>query len=234
MIELAVYNRRGEIVGHLAIDEALFGSEVRRRLLRDALLMYEAAQRVGTASTKRRSDMRRSHRKPWRQKGTGRARAGSRRSPLWRGGAVVFGPKPRDYRYRMPRKAVRAATRSAYLAKLQDGQVTVVDELTAPQPKTREMAATLAALSIQRSCLIAIEAPDANLWKSGRNLPGVAVKPVGDINAYDLLRSQRLLITRGALDKLLETLRKARRPATPQPREGEAAPEAPAAAEAEC
>jgi len=207
MIELPVHDRSGAVVGSVTIDEADFGGEVRREVLRQAILMYEAARRVGTASTKTRGQVKYSHRKPWRQKGTGRARAGFRGSPIWRGGGVVFGPQPRDYRFKMPKKAIWRATASAYLAKLHDGEVVVVDELSADEPKTRQMAATLEGLGIARTCLVAVEAPNENLWKSARNIPGVSLKPVGEVNAYDLLRHRQLLITKAALEALVETMR---------------------------
>ena len=210
MIELPVYNRQGEQVGTVEVDEADFGGEIRHRVLRDAIVMYEKAQRVGTASTRTRSEVKGSGPTPWRQKGTGRARAGSRRSPIWRGGGVAFGPKPRQFTNTMPRKALRAASKSAYLAKFH-GATTVLDALRAEEPKTRDLAATLKALGIQRSCLIAIEAYDVNLWKSARNLPGVSMKPVAEINAFDLLRHHRLVITRAALDKLVEVVRPSRK-----------------------
>jgi len=124
----------------------------------------------------------------------------------------VFGPHPREYRYAMPRKALKAATRSAYLAKFQDKEAVVVNELAAAEPKTREMAATLAALGVERGCLIAIETHNVNLWKSARNLPGVFMKAVGDVNAYDLLRHRQLVITEAALRRLIEAMRSARRP----------------------
>jgi len=225
MIELVVHNRDGQAVGRVEIDEADFGGSVRKALLRDVVRMYEAAQRVGTHSTLRRSEVHGSHARPWRQKGTGRARAGFKRSPLWRGGAVVFGPHPRDYRFSMPRKAVKVATRSAYLAKFQDKETVVVDALQAAQPKTSEMAATLAALGVERGCLIAIETYDVNLWKSARNLPGVFMKPVAEVNAYDLLRHRQLVITQSALRGLIEAMHGARRP------ESASAPEAAAPAE---
>ncbi|MFW6162242.1 MAG: 50S ribosomal protein L4 [Planctomycetota bacterium] len=231
MIELPVHNREGQAVGTIEVDEADFGGEIRHQLLRDAILSYENARRVGTHSTKGRTEVRGTRAKPWRQKGTGRARAGSRQSPIWRGGGVAFGPQPKDYRNRMPRKALRAARQSAYLAKFQ-GETVVVDELTADRPRTREMAAVLEALDIQRSCLIAIEAYDANLWKSARNLPCVSMKPVAEISAYDLLRHHRLLITRPALEALIDSLRASRaRPATAEPgpapvAQAEGAPEA--------
>jgi len=211
MIELPVHNREGQVVGTMSVDEADFGSTVRKRLLRDAVLMYEAAQRVGTHSTLVRSEVHGSHAKPWRQKGTGRARAGFKRSPLWRGGAIVFGPHPREYRYSMPHKALKVATRSAYLAKFQDGETVVVDELKAERPRTSEMAATLAALGIDRGCLIALPEHDTNLWKSARNLPGVFMKKVAEVNAYDLLRHRRLVITRQGLEGLVESMQKVRR-----------------------
>jgi large subunit ribosomal protein L4 len=197
---------------------------VRVQVLRQAVLAYEAAQRTGTAFTLDRSVIEGSRAKPWRQKGTGRARAGFRRSPIWRGGSVVFGPKPRDYRQRMPRKALQAAKRSAYLAKFLDGEVVVVDELSVERPRTKEVASALAALDIDRSVLIATADHDPVLWKSARNIPRVALKPVAEINAYDLLRSQKLLITRAALDKLVAGLRRKKTPA--------AAPETPPAAQA--
>jgi len=217
MIELTVHNREGIAVSKIQVDEADFGGAVRPRLLREVVLMYEAAQRVGTHSTLVRATVHGSHAKPWRQKGTGRARAGFKRSPLWRGGAIVFGPHPRDYRYSIPRKALRAATRSAYLAKFQDGETVVVDALQAEQPKTHEMAAALGKLGVTRGCLIAIERHDTNLWKSARNLPGVFMKAVGEVNAYDLLRHKRLVITLPALEGLIAAMRSSARPAQERP-----------------
>jgi len=227
MIELPVKNRQGEEVGTVAIDEADFGGTVRDEVLREAILMYERARRVGTVATKTRSQVKGSGAKPWRQKGTGRARAGSRSSPIWRGGGVVFGPQPRQFTNTMPRKALRAARKSAFLAKFH-GATTVIDELAVAEPRTREVAAALKALGIDRSCLIAIDSYNPTLWRSARNIPGVSMKPVDEINAYDLLRHHRLLITRAALDRLVESLRQAR----PQP--ADAAPEpTPAAEQAE-
>ena len=224
MIELPVKNRQGEEVGTVAIDEADFGGTVRDEVLREAILMYERARRVGTVATKTRSQVKGSGAKPWRQKGTGRARAGSRSSPIWRGGGVVFGPQPRQFTNTMPRKALRAARKSAFLAKFH-GATTVIDELAVAEPRTREVAAALKALGIDRSCLIAIDSYNPTLWRSARNIPGVSMKPVDEINAYDLLRHHRLLITRAALDRLVESLRQAR----PQP--ADAAPEPTRAAE---
>ncbi|HPD16657.1 MAG TPA: 50S ribosomal protein L4 [Planctomycetota bacterium] len=217
MIELLIRNREGQVVGRMEIDEADFGGTVRPKLLRDVVRMYEAAQRVGTHSTLRRGEVKGSGTKPWRQKGTGRARAGCKRSPLWRGGGIVFGPHPREYRFAMPRKAVLGATRSAYLAKFQDGETVVVDALEAAQPRTKEMAAALSNLGVARGCLIAIEKHDVNLWKSARNLPGVFMKAVAEVNAYDLLRHRQLVITQRALESLVARMRQARRPASEQP-----------------
>lgn len=227
MIELPVKNRQGEQVGTVAIDEADFGRTVRHEVIREAILMYEKARRVGTVATKTRRQVKCSGAKPWRQKGTGRARAGSRSSPIWRGGGVAFGPHPRQFTNTMPRKALRAARRSAFLAKFQ-GATTVIDELAVAEPRTREVAAALKALDIDRSCLIAIDSYNPTLWKSARNIPGVSMKPVDEINAYDLLRHHRLLITRAALDRLVESLRQAR----PQPADAASEP-TPAAEQAE-
>ncbi len=227
MIELPVKNRQGEEVGTVAIDEADFGGTVRDEVLREAILMYERARRVGTVATKTRSQVKGSGAKPWRQKGTGRARAGSRSSPIWRGGGVVFGPQPRQFTNTMPRKALRAARKSAFLAKFH-GATTVIDELAVAEPRTREVAAALKALGIDRSCLIAIDSYNPTLWRSARNIPGVSMKPVDEINAYDLLRHHRLLITRAALDRLVESLRQAR----PQPADAASEP-TPAAEQAE-
>ncbi|RME72677.1 MAG: 50S ribosomal protein L4 [Planctomycetota bacterium] len=170
-----------------------------------ACVMYQANKRRGTHSTRGRSELKYSNRKPWRQKGTGRARAGTRRSPLWRGGGTIFGPKPRDYRYAMPKKARRRATQSALLSKLRDGETVVVDGLAAPSGKTREVAAVLRALGLTgQTVLIAVREADPMLVRACRNLPNVTLLPVSDLNAYELIRNRRLLITRDGLDAALE------------------------------
>ncbi|MFN3466408.1 MAG: 50S ribosomal protein L4 [Candidatus Brocadiales bacterium] len=202
MIELAVYNSQGKEVDKLSLEEGRLGGEVKKALLKEAVLMYEANKRVGTACTKTKAEVQGSGRKPWAQKHTGRARAGMVRSPLWRKGGAVFGPKPRDYSYQLPKKAKKAALRSALLGKLLDGEVTVIDKLEFDSPGTKKMAQLLKALGIQDSCLIV--AGDANqaLWKSVRNIPGMALIPASQLNAYEVLKRKRLLITRDQLNNI--------------------------------
>ena len=175
--------------------------------MRNAVIMYEANKRVGSASTKRRDQVAGSTRKPYRQKGTGHARAGSRRSPLWRGGGTTFGPKPRDYSYSMPKKARRAALQSALLAKLLDNEIAVIDKLDFEAPKTKRIAALLKSLGINDSCLIGIVDNDENLWKSVRNLPRVSVCKVSDFNAYEVLKHKRLLLTKDAFESICTVAR---------------------------
>lgn len=203
MIEVPVLDIGGKPQGTIAVDEAKLGGKVHARLLRDYVVMYEANQRVGTAATKTRAEREGSGRKPYRQKGTGLARAGSIRSPIWRGGGRVHGPKPRDYSYQMPRQAKRLALRSAVLAKLRDGEVAVVDKLELPQPKTKLMAATLKNLGIAGSCLIVLPKHDETIWKSARNLPSIHVSTLADLNAYIVLRPKKVLFTKEALDQFL-------------------------------
>ena len=202
MIELAVYNSQGKEVDKLSLEEGRLGGEVKKALLKEAVLMYEANKRVGTACTKTKAEVQGSGRKPWAQKHTGRARAGTVRSPLWRKGGVVFGPKPRDYSYQLPKKAKKAALRSALLGKLLDGEVTVVDKLDFDSPGTKKMAQLLKALGIRDSCLIVAGDANQTLWKSVRNIPGMALIPASQLNAYEILKRKRLLITRDQLNNI--------------------------------
>lgn len=184
------------------LSEAIFGVEPRSHLLHQTVVMQLNNRRAGTASTKSKGFVRGGGKKPWRQKGTGRARAGSIRSPLWVGGGTIFGPQPRDYSYRMPRKARREALLSALSLKNRDGKVIVLDKLDLEQAKTRLMAQALAELKVD-SALIVIPEPDAKVERSARNLPRVKVLRVEGLNVYDLLRYDHLILTEGAL-KLLE------------------------------
>lgn len=203
MLNLTVYNVRGESVGTVEIDPAEFGGEVNRQLLHDVVVMHLANQRAGTHSTKRRGEVAGSTRKLFRQKGTGNARAGTRRTNKRRGGGTAKGPKPRDYSYDMPKKAVRKATRMAILSKFQDQEAVIVDDLRLPAPKTREMANVLKALKLDgASCLIGTAGVDQAVYRSARNIPGVEVYPASEFNAYTVLRQKRLVLTRAALDQL--------------------------------
>ncbi len=205
MLTLPVYNALGEEVGTFEIDENVLGGKVRRRLMHDAVVMYQANQRTGTASTKTRAEIAGSTKKLYRQKGTGNARAGSRKNPIWRGGGVVFGPRPRSYHYHMPRKARKAALKSAILSKILDDQTILLDQIQIEQPKTKRIAELLQNLKIDRTCLLAIEQHDNNIWKSARNIAGLSMKAAADMNAYDVLRPHRLVITKAALEGLIRS-----------------------------
>lgn len=208
MTTFPVVNRAGQQVGTYEFDLAELAAEVNKQLLHDAVVMYEANRRQGTVQTKNRGDVQGSKKKMYRQKGTGRARMGNKRTPIRRGGGHTFAKRPVDWGYRLPRKAVQLATRMAILSKFQDQQVTILDELACPVPKTREVAATLKALNLEgTSCLLAIAEHDANVWKSARNLARVAVSPASDLNAYDVLRQKQFVVTRAALDKLRDRSR---------------------------
>jgi large subunit ribosomal protein L4 len=185
-----------------SLNEAIFGAKTRAHLLHQAVVMQLANRRAGSAATKSKGFVRGGGKKPWRQKGTGRARAGSTRSPIWVGGGTVFGPTPRDYSYRMPRTARHQALLSALSLKNRDGRIIVVDKLELEAAKTKLMVAALAQLKIA-SALIVIAQPDLNLERSARNLPRIKVLRVEGLNVYDLLRYDHLVLTVGAL-KLLE------------------------------
>ena len=202
-LTLNVYNRQGETVGSVQIDPAEFGGKINRQLLHEVVLMHLANQRAGTHSTLRRGEVAGSTKKLFRQKGTGNARVGTRRTNKRKGGGTAKGPKPRDYEYHLPKKAVRAATRMALLSKIQDQETVVVDDLTLPEAKTKQMAAVLKALQLHGlSCLVGTDEHDPVVYRSARNIRGVEVSPVAEFNAYDVLRPKRLLLTRAALDKL--------------------------------
>jgi large subunit ribosomal protein L4 len=168
----------------------------------DTVVAYQAAQRGGNACTKNVGEVAGTNKKPWRQKGTGRARAGSFQSPLWRGGGVVFGPKPRDFSKKVNAKTKQLALRKALSERLKAGDVIVVDELTLPNPKTRAFANVLSALEVKGSALVVSVAPDKNLTLASRNVPKVALTTSENLNTYDVLRSDKLVFTRGAFEKI--------------------------------
>jgi large subunit ribosomal protein L4 len=203
MLTLNVYNRNGESVSTVEVDPQEFGGKVNKQLLHDVVLMYLANQRAGTHSTLRRGEVAGSTKKLFRQKGTGNARVGPRRTNKRKGGGTAKGPKPRDYEYHLPKKAVRAATRMAILSKFQDQEAVIVDDLAFVEPKTKQMATVLKALKLQgRSCLIGTAGMDDLLYKSARNIAGVKVLPASQFNAYTVLRQKRLLLTKAALEEL--------------------------------
>ncbi len=199
MIELSVYNRSGQEVDKLSVDESVLGGAVRYALLKQAIVMYHANRRVGTVKTKGRGEVAGSDKKLFRQKGTGNARVGNRRTGKRVGGGMTFAKVPRDFRKAMPRKQRRLARDSAVLAKLRKNQVVVVDGLGFEAPKTKEFAGVLKNLKIDRSCLVAVKEYDPNVYKSARNVRKVSVLPVADLNAGDICTHQRMLFTKEAL-----------------------------------
>jgi len=209
-IRVTVVNRRGETVETIQVDPADFGGTINKQLLHDCVLMYQANQRAGTHSTLRRGEVAGSTKKLFRQKGTGNARAGTRRTNKRRGGGTAKGPKPRDYSYRLPKKALQSATRMAVLSKFADNEVTVVDDLTPTATKTKEMAGILKALKLEGiSCLIGTQGLQPAVYKSARNIRGVGVLPAAEFNAYEVLRRKQLVLTRAALDTLRKPAAKA-------------------------
>jgi large subunit ribosomal protein L4 len=204
MLIVGVYNAQGTQVGELELNKAVFGAEVKENLLFEVSQMLLNNRRQGTASTKGRSEVRGGGRKPWRQKGTGRARHGSIRSPLWKGGGVVFGPKPRSYRYLLPKKMRRTAMRSALTSKLQQEQLIILDELKFEKPRTREIVQVLKNLGVGGKALLVTEGPDVNLYKSSRNIPGVKTVASGQVNVLDILQHERLILTKEAVARIEE------------------------------
>ncbi len=232
MLTIPVFNPAGEKVGEETIDPADFGGEINKQLLHDVVLMHLAARRVGTVNTRGRADVAGSGKKLFRQKGTGNARAGSKRTNKRKGGGVAFARRNRDYRYSMPKKAVRAAVRMALLSKFQDGQAIVLDGLALSHPKTKEVAQALRSIrrpdlhedeaveSVgetkahalsrtldRRSILLGIPTHDPVIHRSARNIEGVMVAPVTEFNTYDVLKQRYLVLTREALARLKEQVK---------------------------
>lgn len=204
MPKVPLYNMSGVQIGELELNDSIFGIEPNEAVLYDFVKMQMANKRVGTASTKTRAQVSGGGKKPFRQKGTGRARAGSTRSPLWRGGGIIFGPQPRDYSYRLPRKVRRLAMKSALSSKVKDDNIIVVDELTFEGPKTKLMVQALESLKVGRKALIVTADGDINVVKSARNLSGVKSLRVDFVNVYDLLHYDTLLITKEAVARIEE------------------------------
>lgn len=201
-----IYDVKGKDVGRFQLDKELFTGEVNKAILYQAVLMYNANRRRGTASTKTRSDVSGGGKKPWRQKGTGRARAGSSRSPLWRGGGIVFGPHPRDFHYRMPKKMIRVAFLSSLNSKLAEDKVIGMDSLKIDEPKTKKFKAVLDALKLKGKSLFVLDQVDENIKRSSRNLQGVEVKNYKNFNTMDVMECDTLVMSKGALEKLGERL----------------------------
>jgi large subunit ribosomal protein L4 len=205
MASLTVRDQSGKKVGTYKVEPTDLAPHINKQLLHDAVVMYQTNLRQGSAATKSRSDVAGSTKKMYRQKGTGNARAGSRRSGVRRGGGHIFAKRPRDYAYSMPRKAMRLATQMAIASKIRDDEIVLVDKLSFDAPKTQDMVAVLAALECDTdSVLIATDAHDPNVYKSARNIPGVSVAPAAELNTLSVLGARRLLITTTALDAVKE------------------------------
>ncbi len=203
-MKLPVINISGQSKGEVEFaDELLIKNGKGTQAVHDTVTAYMANQRLGTASTKQISEVHGSGKKPWKQKGTGRARAGSFASPLWRGGGVVFGPKPRDYTINVPKKVKALAFRKALSERLLAGDIVVVDELSLTTHKTKDLAAIVTALGGKnKHTLVVTEQVEKNLKLAARNLPNVQVEPVGSVNVYELLRFEKIVTTKAALEKL--------------------------------
>ncbi len=204
MPKVAVYNISGTQVGEVELSETVFGIEPNTHVLHEAVVMQQASLRQGTHKVKTRAEVRGGGRKPWKQKGTGRARQGSIRSPQWKGGGIVFGPTPRSYGYKLPKKVRRLAIKSALSSKVLDNDIIVLDQLSLAQPKTKEFAAILKNLNVDRKALVVTTAFDENVALSTRNIPGVKFLSAEGLNVLDVLVYDKLIITKEAVSKVEE------------------------------
>jgi large subunit ribosomal protein L4 len=201
-MEFNILDSENKKLGNIKVSEAVFGSEVKEHLLHQVVVMQLAKKRRGTACTKIRDEVRGGGKKPWKQKGTGKARAGSTRSPLWRGGGVVFGPRPRDYSYKVPKKIRKAALISALSLKAKNNDIVLLDSLELKSPKTKEITRLLQNLNISDTVLFLTEQENRNLELAARNLPNAHVIALAGLNVYSLLYSSKLILTQGIIPKI--------------------------------
>jgi len=206
MPNLALLNQEGTQVGDITLNDAIFGIEPHQQAMFDAVLLQRASLRQGTHKTKTRTEVRGGGRKPWKQKGTGRARQGSIRSPQWRGGGVVFGPTPRSYNLKMNKKVRRLALKSALSFKVLENEMVVLNELTLDAPKTKDMVAVLNNLEADKKVLLVVGAENNNVLLAARNIPTVKVIPVTQINVLDLLDARKVIATQDAVNHIEEVL----------------------------
>ncbi len=206
MPTVAVYNIDRQQVGDIELNENVFGVEVNGALLHQAVVMQLASQRLGTHATKTRAFVRGGGRKPWKQKGTGRARSGSRRSPLWVGGGTVFGPHPRSYAFSMPRKQRRLAIKCALSDKVQEGSLLVLDALEFETPKTKQVVKMLQTFEADKKALIITAEEAENVERSSRNIPGVKAINTTGLNVFDILNHDKLFVTKDAVARIEEVL----------------------------
>jgi len=206
MPKVALYNQAGSQVGEVELNDSVFGIEPNQHVLFDAIVMQRASLRQGTHKVKNRSEVSGGGKKPWRQKGTGRARQGSIRSPQWRGGGTVFGPVPRSYSYKLPKKVRRLAIKSALSSKVKEANIVVLESLSFDAPKTKEFAAVLKNLSVSKKALVVTDGSDVNVALSARNIPGITVVEANGINVLDVVSHDKLIITKAAVEKVEEVL----------------------------
>lgn len=206
MPKVALYNQSGSQVGEVELNDSVFGIEPNEHVLFEAIIMQRASLRQGTHKVKNRSEVSGGGRKPWRQKGTGRARQGSIRSPQWRGGGTVFGPVPRSYSYKLPKKVRRLAIKSALSSKVLGENILVLESLSFDAPKTKEFAAVLKNLSVGKKALVVTDGSNPNVALSARNIPGVTVVEANGINVLDVVSHDKLIVTKAAVEKIEEVL----------------------------
>jgi large subunit ribosomal protein L4 len=206
MAQCDLYNLEKKKVGKIDLQDHIFAAPVKPHLFHEVTTWQLAKRRRGTAATKERSEVSGGGRKPWKQKGTGRARAGTSRSPVWRGGGTIFGPQPRDYGYQLPKKVRLAALRSALSLRLQEGKLLLLDAFPSPEIKTKAFVKAMAGLGIQ-SAVIVTEGENLNLERSARNVPWVKILPHNGLNVYDILKYEHLVILKPAIEKIEERLK---------------------------
>lgn len=206
MIDLSVHNTKGENIGEVSLKDSIFNTKINKYLVHQAVKRYLANRRRGTASTKNRSEVRGGGAKPWKQKGTGRARAGTNSSPIWVGGGIVFGPAPRDYSFSLPKKMKVAALKSALSDKLENKEIIIIDKLLLEKNKTSKMVEILKNLQAFKKPLIITEKEESIIALSVRNIKGAQVLPVSKINTYDLINHEKIIITKKALKRIEEVL----------------------------
>jgi large subunit ribosomal protein L4 len=206
VMQLDVVNHNNEKIGEVDVRDDVFGGQVNAGLIWESVVHANAAERRGTHATKNRALVSGSGKKPWRQKGTGRARVGEIRNPLWRGGGTVFGPQPRSYKYKLPKKVEIGALRSAFAQKMHDGQLVVVDALSVAEMKTKAAVELLKRLGVEGKVLLVDVALDEKLSRSVRNLPGISILASNRVTARDVMHAERVVATRGAFERLQEAL----------------------------
>ena len=204
MAELDIISNENKSIGKVDLPDDIFGVDVKEGLLHEVVRNHLANKRQGCAATKTRGLVRGGGRKPYKQKGTGRARAGSNRSPVWKGGGTIFGPQPRDYSYKLPKKVKWAALSSALTVKLNDEEVIIIDQITVSEPKTKEVKGLLKGLNLEKDVLIIVPDKNEPLELAVRNLPGVRVSRVRELNVYSVLAHEKLLITKEAVEMMKE------------------------------